>query len=186
MILVFIISSIFFLGGVIVIYWIHDQNHMDIVVDPISSPTNGPLISICIPARNEELNLRACIESILAQTYPNFELILVDDRSTDMTPEILKELSNDPRMHSLNGSQLPIDWTGKPFALHQASLIARGEWLCFVDADTFLSSEGLASCYVKAVETNSDLFTVLTYQITGSFWEKVVLPLVMTALSVGF
>jgi chlorobactene glucosyltransferase len=184
--LVFIISTVFFLGGLIIIYWIHNQNHFDIVVSSVPVPSNTPLISICVPARNEEHNLRTCIEAILAQTYPNFELIVLDDRSTDATPAILKELSKDPRLHILNGSNLPAGWAGKPYALHQASMIARGDWLCFVDADTFLAPEALASCYAQAMETNADLFTVMTFQITGTFWEKVVLPLVMTALSVGF
>ena len=58
--------------------------------------------------------------------------------------------------------------------------------MCFVDADTFLAPEALASCYAKAIETNADLFTMMTFQITVTFWERVVLPLVMTALSVGF
>ena len=63
---------------------------------------------------------------------------------------------------------------------------ARGEWLCFVDADTFLSPTTLSSCYAKAIETKADMFTIMTFQIMGSFWEKVVMPIVMTALSVGF
>ena len=62
----------------------------------------------------------------------------------------------------------------------------RSDWLCFIDADTFLAPEALASCYAKAVETNADLFTMMTFQVTVTFWERVVLPLVMTALSVGF
>ena len=169
-----------------VIYWIHDQNHLDIVVDPVSASAEAPLISVCVPARNEELNLRPCMEAILAQTYPAFELIVVDDRSTDATPTIIKERSEDAHLHAIIGSPLPSGWAGKPYALHQAFLTARGEWLCFIDADTFLAPEALASCYVKALETNADLFTVLTYQITGTFWERVILPLVMTALSVGF
>jgi len=70
--------------------------------------------------------------------------------------------------------------------LYQAAAAARGEWLCFIDADTFLSPSTLSSCLAKAIETKADMFTIMTFQITGSFWEKVVLPLVMTALSVGF
>lgn len=184
--LAFFISTLFFLAGLIVIYWIHDQNHLDIVVAPVPRPTNGPLISVCVPARNEEINLRACIEAILSQTYPGFELIVLDDRSTDATPAILRELSKDRRLNALIGLELPPGWAGKPFALHQACRMAHGVWLCFIDADTFLAPEALASCYAKAIETNADLFTVMTYQITGSFWEKVLMPLVMTALSVGF
>jgi chlorobactene glucosyltransferase len=104
----------------------------------------------------------------------------------DATPAILKEFANDTHLHILNGANLLAGWAGKPFALHQAAGIAHGDWLCFVDADTFLAPQALASCYAKALETNADLFTAMTFQITGTFWEKVVLPLVMTALSVGF
>jgi chlorobactene glucosyltransferase len=70
--------------------------------------------------------------------------------------------------------------------LNQASTFARGAWLCFMDADTFLSASTLSSCYAKALETKADMFTIMTFQILGSFWEKAVMPLVMTALSVGF
>ena len=184
--LAFTVSTLFLLAGLIVIYWVHNQNHLDIVVSPVPAPSDAPLISVCIPARNEEHNLRACVEAILAQTYPNFELIVLDDRSTDATPVILEELSKDKRMHGLAGASLPAGWAGKPYALHQACAAAQGEWLCFVDADTFLAPEALAACYAKAIETNADLFTVMTFQITGTFWERAVLPLVMTALSVGF
>ncbi len=184
--LAFTVSTLFLLAGLIVIYWVHNQNHLDIMVSPVPAPSDAPLISVCIPARNEEHNLRACVEAILAQTYPNFELIVLDDSSTDATPAILKELSKDKRLHRLNGASLPAGWAGKPYALHQACAAAQGEWLCFVDADTFLAPEALAACYAKAIETNADLFTVMTFQITGTFWERAVLPLVMTALSVGF
>jgi chlorobactene glucosyltransferase len=86
----------------------------------------------------------------------------------------------------IHGSDLPAGWAGKPHALYQASAAARGEWLCFVDADTFLSPATLSSCYAKAIQTKADMFTIMTFQILGSFWEKAVMPLVMTALSVGF
>ena len=84
------------------------------------------------------------------------------------------------------GAELPSGWAGKPHALYQAARSAQGKWLCFVDADTFAAPKALASCYVKALETNADLFTILTFQELGSFWEKVVMPMVLTALSVGF
>jgi chlorobactene glucosyltransferase len=91
-----------------------------------------------------------------------------------------------PGLHIINGSDLPVGWAGKPHALYQASATARGEWLCFIDADTFLSPTALSSCLAKAIETKADMFTIMTFQILGSFWEKVVMPLVITALSVGF
>ncbi len=184
-----IISTVAFIVGLIVIYWLHNQYHLDIIVEPAAPLVNGPLISVCIPARNEELNIRACVEAVLNQTYRNFEIIVLDDRSTDATPEILRELAaHSDKLKVISGSDLPSGWAGKPHALYQAANACgeRSEWLCFIDADTFLAPGALASCYAKAVETGADLFTIMTFQITGSFWERAVLPLVMTALSVGF
>jgi chlorobactene glucosyltransferase len=183
----FILSTILFLAGIILIHWLHNQYHLDIVVERAAPPQDAPLISACIPARDEERNIRACVESMLAQDYPNLEVIVLDDRSTDATPEILRQLvAQNDKLKILNGSDLPEGWAGKPHALHQASASARGDWLCFVDADTVVTRECLSSCYAKALETDADMFTIMTFQVTGTFWERVVMPLVMTALSVGF
>jgi chlorobactene glucosyltransferase len=182
-----ITSTLLFLAALIIIYWIHNQYHLDIVVTPAPPPANAPLISICIPARNEENNIRACVLSALGQDYPNLEVIVLDDRSTDSTLTQLSEIaSRDSRLIPISGSDLPSGWAGKPFALFQASAAAHGEWLCFVDADTFLAPQAISSCYAKALETEADMFTTMNEQILGTFWEKVVMPLVMTALSVGF
>jgi len=183
----FYLSSAVFISGLFIVYWLHNQYHLDIIVIPTPPPANAPLISVCVPARNEERNIRACVESILAQDYPNFEVIVLEDRSTDATGEILRIIAaHDDKLRVISGSDLPKGWAGKPHALFQASASARGEWLCFVDADTFLSPTTLSSCYTKAIETRADMFTIMTLQIMGSFWEKVVMPIVMTALSVGF
>jgi len=182
-----IFSTAFFISGLVIVYWLHSQYQMDIVVEPAPPPAGAPLISVCIPARNEERNIRACVEAVLAQEYPNLEVIVLDDRSTDATPSILTDIaSHDSRLRPISGSDLPKGWAGKPHALFQASAVARGDWLCFVDADTFLSPITLSSCYRKALETKADMFTIMTFQVLGSFWEKVVMPLIMTALSVGF
>lgn len=183
----FYISTLIFIGGIFIVYWLHNQYHLDIVVTPAPPPVEAPLISICVPARNEERNIRASVEGILAQDYPNFEVIVLDDRSTDTTAKILLELSiQNDKLKVIHGADLPKGWAGKPHALYQASTAARGEWLCFVDADTFLSPNTLSACYAKAIETKADMFTIMTFQILGSFWEKVVMPIVMTALSVAF
>ena len=183
----FYISTAIFIGGIFIVYWLHNQYHLDIVVTPAPPPVDAPLITACVPARNEERNIRACIEAILAQDYPNVEIIVLDDRSTDATPQILQQLSiQNDRLKVIPGMDLPKGWAGKPHALYQASAAAQGDWLCFVDADTFLSPNTLSACYAKAIETRADMFTIMTFQILGSFWEKVVMPIVMTALSVGF
>ena len=107
--------------------------------------------------------------------------------STDATPDILAELARrDNRLQVLQGAEPPPGWAGKPHALYQAAQSARGDWLCFVDADTFPAPQALASVYAAARESSADLFSIFTRQELGSFWEKVILPLVFTALSVGF
>lgn len=183
----FIVSTILCVLGLVIIYWIHSQYHLDIIVTSAPPPKNAPTISICIPARNEESNIRNCVKSALVQDYPNLEVIVLDDRSTDSTHEILRDLAaQDDSLKIIDGSDLPEGWAGKPHALHQAAVVARGQWLCFIDADTFLAPQAISSCYAKAIECQADLFTTLHQQITETFWEKVVMPLIMTALSVGF
>src|SRR6185503_17071942 len=141
----FYVSSAFLIGGIFIVYWLHNQYHLDIVVTPTTPPTSAPLISVCVPARNEQRNIRACVEAILAQDYPNFEVIVLEDRSTDGTGEILRSLAeHNDKLRIINGAELPKGWAGKPHALFQASAAADGEWLCFVDADTFLSQIGRA------------------------------------------
>lgn len=182
-----LLSSFIFLAALLTLYWLHSQAMLDIVTTPVPAPAGGPLISVLVPARNEQGNIRRCVQAVLAQDYPNFELLVLDDRSTDATPAILAELSQgEPRLLVLSGAELPAGWAGKPHALYQAAQQAHGEWLCFVDADTFLAPNALSATLSKADETGADLFTIMTTQLTGSFWEKTVLPQVLTALSVGF
>jgi chlorobactene glucosyltransferase len=188
-----ILSTLVFLIGIAIIYWLHNQYHLDVIVEPLPSTSlreeAAPLISVCIPARNEARNIGCCVGAVLAQDYPNFEVIVLDDRSTDATPEILRGYATqDDTLRVLHGAELPAGWAGKPHALHQAAAAGgeRSEWLCFIDADTFLAPGTLSATHAKAVETRADMLTLMTFQILGSFWEKAVMPLVMTALSVGF
>ena len=125
------LSTAVFVGGMFLIYWLHNQYHLDIIVESAAPPHRAPLISVCIPARNEERNIRWCVEAMLAQDYPNLEVIVLDDRSTDSTPQILRQLSaQNDRLKIINGSGLPEGWAGKPHALYRAAAAARGEWLC--------------------------------------------------------
>jgi chlorobactene glucosyltransferase len=188
--LAWILSTFAMVASLAIIRWIHNQYHMDVVVDPVTAPPQPqPEISVLVPARNEAKNIRRCVEALLDQTYSNYELIVLDDRSTDTTPQILEQISHSAhteRLRVLEGQDLPPGWAGKPFALAQASQQSRGEWLCFVDADTFAQPSLLAATLAKARQEGADMFTILTDQILGSFWEKAILPLVFTALSVGF
>jgi chlorobactene glucosyltransferase len=183
-----LISTLLLILGIIILYWLHNQYHTESLSAPENPPAkNAPLISICVPARNEERNIRRCVEGLLAQTYPHIEIIVLEDRSTDSTAQILDELSRqDARLKIISGNELAPGWAGKPHALTQASSSARGEWLCFVDADTFASPETLSVVYANALKADADLFTIFTHQEMETFWERTILPLVMTALSAGF
>lgn len=182
-----LLSTIIFIAAPLILVWLHSQAALEIVTEPVPAPPGGPLVSVLIPARNEARNIRRCVQAVLAQDYPNFEVLVLDDRSSDATPAILAELARDePRLVVLAGVELPTGWAGKPHALHQAAGAARGEWLCFLDADTFLEPNALSAALAMAHATGADLYTMMTRQIMGSFWEKTVLPLVLTALSVGF
>ncbi len=184
---ILIISTILCCLGIVIVTVLHNQGRPEVVVRPLAAPAQAPLISVIVPARDEERNIRRCVESLLAQAYPHFELIVLDDRSADATPVILAGLaSKDKRLHVLQGEELPAGWAGKPHALYQASQVANGDWFCFVDADTFVVPSTLASVYAAAQAQSADMFTIFTRQELGSFWEKVILPLVFTALSVGF
>lgn len=180
-------------AGIAITWLLHTKAGMQIVVEPITGQPVGspketsPLISVIIPVRNEQRNINRCIRALLNQTHSNYEVIAVDDRSTDETPLILSQLAKaDPRLGIIHGTELPSGWAGKPHALVQGAADARGEWLCFMDADTFAGPDLLASTYRLATSSQADMFSILTDQELGSFWERVVLPLVFLGLSYGF
>lgn len=140
-----------------------------------------PLVSICIPARNEEAVIERCVTSALKQSYPNFEILVLDDNSTDRTTEILENLSEIiHNVHTISGKEKPADWLGKPWACHQLSEHAKGEFLVFIDADVWLEEEAIT----KAVNSLgiSDTITVWPKQHVVTFWEKMIIPMIYLGL----
>jgi len=108
-------------------------------------PDNAPMVSIIVPARDEENNIERCIRSLLAQDYPRFEVIVVDDCSEDATGKILARLGDaDSRLKVVDGKPLPEGWMGKAHAIVQGYSQAKGDWLLFTDADTFHESHLLS------------------------------------------
>jgi len=179
--------------GLFITWLVHGRSSLDIVVEPLSDQVmdtpagEPPLISVIIPARNEQRNIKRCVQALFRQTHPKVEVIVVDDRSTDETPIILSQLEKqDTRLRIIHGSELPSGWAGKPHALVQGATAAHGAWLCFMDADTFAEPDLLSSTYRMAVNQGADMFSILTEQELGSFWEKTILPLVFLGLSFGF
>lgn len=138
-------------------------------------------VSIVIPARNEERNIRACVLSALEQDHPSIDVIVLDDASSDRTPEILDALHQEfPKLRILrgDGSPLPEGWFGKPWALERAQREAKGAWLLFIDADVVLAPQAVSRCLFYAQENNLGMITGLGTLVMKSFWEHVLQPAV--------
>ncbi|MCB9791927.1 MAG: glycosyltransferase [Alphaproteobacteria bacterium] len=135
-------------------------------------------VSVLIPARNEIATIERCVRSAAASAHPLHEIVVYDDGSTDGTSERLAALSEElPLLRVVQGSGLPQGWVGKPHACHQLSRHAQGDLLLFVDADTFLSPEGVGRLASLFQRHGADLVSAVPHQITGSFAERVMLPL---------
>ena len=140
--------------------------------------SDAPLVSILVPARNEQDRvLEDCIRSILAQDYGRFEVIAVNDRSTDSTGAILKTLAQgDERLRVIEGEELPPGWLGKPYAMHQALSYASGEWILATDADMIFEPSALRTALDRTLEAKGDALTLIPQFEAHSFWERVMLP----------
>ena len=146
------------------------------VVKPVSNP---PRISVCVPARNEARGIQACLQSLLNQDYPNFEVIAIDDHSTDSTGNIIRTLAQENTcLKVLKAADLPEDWLGKPFALNQAFKIAQGEYLLFTDADPVFKPTALNTAVHAMRERELDVLTLMPQAEFRSFWERAVQPVI--------
>ncbi len=140
-----------------------------------------PFVSILIPARNEADVIGQTVTRLLAQTYKNFELIVLDDNSTDGTGQILQQF-DDHRLTVISGQPLPSDWMGKSWACHQLAQNATGEILIFTDADVQWSPTALSVVISQQQHTNADLFTVWSTQQTITQAERLTVPLMAFAI----
>jgi chlorobactene glucosyltransferase len=133
-------------------------------------PFNCPMVSIIVPARNEEKSIERCVRSLLAQDYPRLEVIMVDDGSQDATGEILSGLvKTDSRLKVIQGKPLPAGWMGKAHALYQGQSQAEGNWLLFTDADTYHDPSLLSRVMGQALPSNASLATVVGKQEAPGF-----------------
>jgi hypothetical protein len=140
----------------------------------------APLISVLIPARDEAETIGPCLAGVLAQDYPNLEVIVLDDRSRDETADIVRGF-DDPRLRLVAGTPLPPEWTGKNWACAQLVEHAAGDLLCFVDADTTMEPETIAAASAGLVDAGAGLVSLLPKTSQGSAAGKVLLPMVAHA-----
>jgi glycosyltransferase involved in cell wall biosynthesis len=136
-----------------------------------------PLVSVLIPARNEARSIARCLDGALHQTFGRYEVIVVDDGSTDATSSILAHYAQEhTHLHVIDGAELPPGWTGKTYACYQAAAAAQGDWLLFLDADTVPQPDLLAALVTHTQHYALDMLTVFPFLELGSFWERVLLP----------
>ena len=153
---------------------------------PARDTANDPLtVSIIVPARNEEASLSDCLTSLVAQQAVAFEIIVIDDHSTDRTSEIASSFSRNG-VKLIQAPDLPAAWTGKNNAVAAAAKIARGEWLLITDADTIHLPGSLARSIEEAKRQKAALLSYSPEQIVKSFWEKAVMPVIFAELAASF
>jgi chlorobactene glucosyltransferase len=149
--------------------------------------TRFPKVSVILPARNEERYIARCLDSLLAQDYSNFEIIAINDSSTDRTGEIMKEYSaRDPRVVHVDAPAKPEGWAGKNWACHKGYLRAKGEVLLFTDADTEHSPSAMSLAVGQLVSQKLDALTAVPRLICNDFWTKITLPALATFLHTRF
>lgn len=143
------------------------------------APEPLPPVSVLIPARNEERNIVPCLESLLRQDYPQFEIAVLDDDSRDATHALVEGLvaTSGGRLRLLRGAPLPPGWLGKHWACHQLAQEARYDLLLFADADTVHHPSTVREAVAALLATESGGLSLIPRQIVGSVGEALVIPI---------
>jgi len=171
-------------------------------------PDINPVVSIIVPARNEESCLAACLESLVAQTGITFEIIVVDDASTDRTAEIARSFSTNhagadalvrpglagsspdgtthPAVTLISAPLLPDNWTGKNNAMSAGAKVAKTKRLLFTDADTVHQPGSLARAVAEAEQHGAALLSYSPAQEVQGFWENAVMPVIFAELATTY
>ncbi len=153
--------------------------------DPVLSSADAqpqgpasPRLSVLVAAKDEQGNIEHCLTGLLAQNYPDFEVIVIDDRSADRTGAIIDEIAaRDPRVKPVHVRELPANWAGKNHAMHVGVQQATGAYLCFTDADCRYHARDLLGAAVRhAQREHLDFLSVLPQLEAQTFWEHVVQP----------
>jgi chlorobactene glucosyltransferase len=173
------------LGPLITLWRARDSPSLSDEPDVI--PSEPPLASVIVPARNEAHNIERCVRSLLESLWPALEVLVVDDRSEDATGARARALAAaDARVRVIDGAPVPDGWFGKQWACAQGASAARGSTLVFTDADT-AHAPTLIPRSMHAMRTRAlDFLTVGGFQELGSFWERVVMPQVFYMIATRY
>lgn len=146
-----------------------------------------PLVSVILPARNEAAHIAACVASLRATTWPNWELVVINDGSTDSTGSLARAAgAHDARITVIDAPPLKDDWFGKQWACHAGMQQARGELLLFTDADTRHQPDLITRLVQMRALRGADLISVSGEQEMVTFWERAVQPVVFALILTRF
>ncbi len=149
----------------------------------------GPLLSVIIPARNEERNIGACLDALAVADHDQIEIVVVDDRSEDRTRAEIEERQarevDAPRIRLVQGEGPPPGWMGKIAAVWRGQKDARGEYLLFLDADVRVSPSGIRQCLRYVKDKGVDGVSVIGFLVNDTFWERVIQPVVGSLILTG-
>jgi chlorobactene glucosyltransferase len=159
--------------------FLHDARHM--ATRHSEQPAR---VSVLVPARNEAATIRMCVTSLLRQTYPHLELLILDDGSTDGTGAILDEVhSQHPDLRVMHSDEPPPPgWNGKSYACSQLAEQAAGDWLLFTDADTIHQPKSVAQGLALANALNVPLLSASPYQRTVTWSERIMVSFILDFL----
>ncbi len=170
------------LAAVAIVLWrVSQSRHLDeYAAEP---PPDAPRLSVIVPARNESANITRCVASLCASSYPSLDIIVVDDHSTDDTARLARDAgAGSPRLRVVSAPELGSDWLGKQWACAHGASLARGQVLCFTDADTVHAPDLHVRSVRALLDRGADLLSVAGTQELGTFWERLVQPQIFALL----
>jgi cellulose synthase/poly-beta-1,6-N-acetylglucosamine synthase-like glycosyltransferase len=182
--------------GLVALIWVtrnisisRENRHGTILREDYAGSTGAqPSLTVLVAAKDEQETIDRCVRSMLDQEYPNFEMVVCNDRSTDGTAEIVAGIAaENSKLRLLNIDRLPEGWAGKNHAMHTGIAQTRGEWICMIDADCWQTSRrSLSAAMAYALDTDSDMLSVLPTQEFKGFWENVVQPVCSGVMMIWF
>jgi len=144
---------------------------------PESGSESAGLVSVLIPARNEENNIGNILNDLINQKYQNIEIIVFNDQSEDKTADIVRDYTHrDNRIRLVNSNGLPDGWLGKNHACHSLSKKSSGEYLLFLDADVCISGNIIGDAIFYSRKYDLGLISIFPKQIIKSIGERITVP----------
>lgn len=186
---VFLFGWVMFLGWsyqMLPIFYTVSKRTLQGLTQNLADPTDWPMLSVLVPARDEGPHIAAGLKSLLASDYPNLEIIAIDDRSRDETGRVMDELAaTDSRLKVIHITELPDGWLGKNHAMHVGQGTARGEWLLFTDGDVVFAPGALRLAMRYSIHERLDMLTLFPHMIPGGYWESAVIVFFSLAFMAG-